>query len=242
MMGFDEEKQVALERMRSFDRSDIGRVDPPVQELVDKINSLDRFYTTSSCSGRIIVLRTLPGGRKKDAQFLYRSHEPAESAAVLAALQACVGEGSATLRMQAAILHVCARDIPAALELIALLRPIGFKRCGIFSVQDERVMVEAIGPESPRHPPCSGRRAVGIRRVRPCVHRHLQYLPGAQSWARTCGRGCDQGARALRGFLRPRPGWSGHGQSCPERLPCASLAASVRRGRPFRYLPWPACA
>lgn len=33
-----------------------GSVDEPIRELVELINSQDQYFTTSSCSGRIIVL------------------------------------------------------------------------------------------------------------------------------------------------------------------------------------------
>ena len=46
------------EKTRVLSKADLSRkgsVDEPIRELVDYINELDSFYTTSSCSGRITV-------------------------------------------------------------------------------------------------------------------------------------------------------------------------------------------
>lgn len=147
-MSFEHDKNVALTRMRIHDHSDIGKVDPAIKPLVELINSLDAYYTTSSCSGRIILLETQNNGKKKDAKFLFRSHEWVEVTDLIRIFREYQGKSAVTFRMQAAILHICARTIEDALKLIGLIRPLGFKRSGIFSAQPERVIIEAIGPES----------------------------------------------------------------------------------------------
>lgn len=40
----------------SIDLSRKGNIDESIRELISFINSLDEYVTTSSCSGRIIVL------------------------------------------------------------------------------------------------------------------------------------------------------------------------------------------
>ena len=52
--NFSSEKARVLSKV---DLSRKGSVDEPVAELVGYINSLDQFYTTSSCSGRAAVLQ-----------------------------------------------------------------------------------------------------------------------------------------------------------------------------------------
>lgn len=52
MSGFGEIKSLVL---ASKDNSNKGSIDAPIRELVDFINKLDCFVTTSSCSGRVVV-------------------------------------------------------------------------------------------------------------------------------------------------------------------------------------------
>jgi tRNA wybutosine-synthesizing protein 3 len=48
------------EKIRVLGKVDLSRkgsVDEPISELVSYINSLSDFYTTSSCSGRLIIVQ-----------------------------------------------------------------------------------------------------------------------------------------------------------------------------------------
>jgi tRNA(Phe) wybutosine-synthesizing methylase Tyw3 len=54
---FSNQKQAAF---AGQDLSRKGSVDEPIKELVDFINSLASYFTTSSCSGRIVVLADTP--------------------------------------------------------------------------------------------------------------------------------------------------------------------------------------
>ena len=53
MPKFVEQKAAAL---RGQDLSRKGSVDEPIRNLVNLINSKSQYFTTSSCSGRILVL------------------------------------------------------------------------------------------------------------------------------------------------------------------------------------------
>ena len=48
------------EKVRVLGKVDLSRkgsVDEPIAELISYVNSLSDFYTTSSCSGRLVVLQ-----------------------------------------------------------------------------------------------------------------------------------------------------------------------------------------
>jgi len=62
---FEAQKKRALERLR------IRGADEEVGEILDKINSLDGFFTTSSCSGRIILICLPEICAKQEARFKY---------------------------------------------------------------------------------------------------------------------------------------------------------------------------
>lgn len=50
---FIEEKQRVLGEKADLSRK--GTIDAPVADLVECLNEADQYYTTSSCSGRILV-------------------------------------------------------------------------------------------------------------------------------------------------------------------------------------------
>ena len=61
-MIFEEQKKRALERLR------IGGADEEVKGILEKINRRDGFFTTSSCSGRIVLIWLPEIGAKKEAR------------------------------------------------------------------------------------------------------------------------------------------------------------------------------
>lgn len=64
-MVFEGQKKRALERLR------IRGADEEVEEILERINSLDGFFTTSSCSGRIVLICLPEIGAKREARFKY---------------------------------------------------------------------------------------------------------------------------------------------------------------------------
>ncbi|RME52631.1 hypothetical protein D6783_04210 [Candidatus Woesearchaeota archaeon] len=133
--------------MCEFDRSDKGSVDEPIRECLAVLNKHASFYTTSSCSGRIVLLDVPESGKKHEARFLLRCHDEVDPEDVKRCVAEASSEGLLWLRFQPAILHLCARTIEDAQRFIDVVRPLGFKRCGIFSLKEERLMIEMIGPE-----------------------------------------------------------------------------------------------
>ncbi|MBW3019386.1 hypothetical protein KY329_04350, partial [Candidatus Woesearchaeota archaeon] len=52
-MDFDNDKKNALTKL---DKSTKGSIDEPVIPILNLINSMNDYYTTSSCSGRIMIM------------------------------------------------------------------------------------------------------------------------------------------------------------------------------------------
>jgi tRNA wybutosine-synthesizing protein 3 len=73
MDKFNQRKESLLSKE---DKSSKGSWDERIISLCKKINSLDNYYTTSSCSGRIVVVRDQ--GRKEKGIFEFVSHEEVE--------------------------------------------------------------------------------------------------------------------------------------------------------------------
>ena len=55
------------------DKSNEQRIDPAIRNLCEKINRKKDYYTTSSCSGRIVLVKGLKDKAKN--VFLLKAHE-----------------------------------------------------------------------------------------------------------------------------------------------------------------------
>jgi len=67
---FQQRKQEVLNKK---DKSSIGFWDEKISKLCEKINSFEEYYTTSSCSGRIIVM--IDSDKKCPGLFKFVSHD-----------------------------------------------------------------------------------------------------------------------------------------------------------------------
>lgn len=140
-MNFDEEKDVALKNMLFNDKSNKGSVDKPIKELIDKLNSFNDYYTTSSCSGRIIILSIPTSGSKKESEFLFRTHKLAFEEEVLSVVNSLKDiKDNVWFRQEPVIFHVVARTLDDASKLLRVARLIGFKRSGLFEVETRFVL------------------------------------------------------------------------------------------------------
>ena len=68
--SFDKYKQDVLGKK---DKSSIGDTDEKIKDLCNKINSMKDYYTTSSCSGRITLVKD--NTKKLPGLFLWRTHK-----------------------------------------------------------------------------------------------------------------------------------------------------------------------
>ncbi|WAQ96530.1 TYW3-like protein [Mya arenaria] len=87
---FDKQKASCL---AGVDLSRKGSIDAPITDIVALINANDDFFTTSSCSGRIIIVDNDSGGsvKKKGCRWVLTSHE---AVSVDEVLNAAVSSGN----------------------------------------------------------------------------------------------------------------------------------------------------
>ncbi|HLD42453.1 MAG TPA: tRNA wybutosine-synthesizing 3 family protein [Candidatus Nanoarchaeia archaeon] len=137
-MRFDSEKQKAL----NTDRSKKGSIDEKIIPLLEKINAKPDHYTTSSCSGRILVMKY--GKKKNQAKWLFSSHEPIQK------LPRFKEKGILWLKVDPMIVHVCCRGIESANRLLRAGRTI-FRRAGVISIA-RKTTVEIQGSEKMEMP------------------------------------------------------------------------------------------
>lgn len=140
-MTFELDKKNILGKV---DKSQKGGIDEDVIELVDLINSRDEYYTTSSCSGRIVVIALPESNRKDEAKWLLVKHRPVTVQEIKDSLQS---DKDIWLKQEGMILHVCCKNIEAAEKLVNTAKNTGFKRTGMISV-NKRYVVEIVSTEN----------------------------------------------------------------------------------------------
>ncbi|MCK4670427.1 MAG: hypothetical protein KAT43_04445 [Nanoarchaeota archaeon] len=145
IFSFLHSKKVFLSKL---DKSKKGSIDKKIKGLCGKINKLKNYYTTSSCSGRIVIIKT--GKKKNEYKWLYISHIKITRKAYdkiektynkiwkdKKLLKTC------WIRFEPAIMHVSCDSIDDAQKLLDLARNTGFKLSGIISAKKNVVEIRA---------------------------------------------------------------------------------------------------
>ena len=131
------------------DKSKIGEIDKDILELVKKINKENDYFTTSSCSGRI-VLQT--GEKKTNIEWVKVSHDEVDLGWVKSTE---LPEKVLWFRMEPVILHVACSSVEKAQELLDKAQPI-FKKSFIQTTRN-KIMVEIKGSEYVEAPVADGK-------------------------------------------------------------------------------------
>lgn len=138
-MGFLLDKENILRRI---DKSRIGAVDRKISRLVRIVNKFPGLVTTSSCSGRIVLIDVGKTFKKIESVWLFCSHD-----AVGRNLFPLLKNGrNIWLKMEGAILHVKCATIEDAHGFIQCAKNAGFKRTGAISMK-EPFVIEMISSE-----------------------------------------------------------------------------------------------
>lgn len=112
------------------DKSPQGFIDEDVKELLKVLN--DKGYeTTSSCSGRIVLITN--SGDKGNAQWLFKSHKKVSSKKVFHLIQK---NSPLWFLQEPFILHVKAKDLESAQKLLTIAKNSGLKISGITSIKN----------------------------------------------------------------------------------------------------------
>lgn len=122
-----------------------GEVDTDMLPLIDYINSLEDYYTTSTCTGRINLFYD-PGG-KKDSGWLGKWHRKVSFEEIKEAMEKIPATGTIWFMEEPTIMHINCRRIEDASKLVDLSRNAGYKKVGILSYKDDRIIVEVNGTE-----------------------------------------------------------------------------------------------
>ncbi len=122
-----------------------GEVDTKIIPILDAINSLPCFYTTSSCAGRIMVLEVPSVGRKREAKVLGKWHHKIKGQET----QECMSKatrGQMWLLAQSPIFHVGVKSMEKTDLLLSIAISSGFKNSGI-KTKGKKIIVEITSTE-----------------------------------------------------------------------------------------------
>lgn len=144
-MAFQNQKKDFLIKK---DKSKKGSIDKEIKELVDKINSLENYYTTSSCSGRILIITMPKSGKKQDTKWLFSSHNKISFNGIEKVLNSIKNvKEDVWFRAEPAIMHIAADTLENAVKLLNIARSIGFRRSGIIGIRKNKISAELISTE-----------------------------------------------------------------------------------------------
>lgn len=121
------------------DKSNKGSIDKDIVSLISIINKHPDFCTTSSCSGRIVLLIEPKSGIKKDFSFLYETHETATRKPIKKALKKLPRE-TIWFRFEPLILHIACSTSESAQHLLTIAQH-SFKHSGIMTLNKRPILV-----------------------------------------------------------------------------------------------------
>jgi tRNA wybutosine-synthesizing protein 3 len=142
MTTFEQQKQHQLSK---GDMSKKGFIDEEIKFLVEKLNKMPEFYTTSSCAGRALLLEK-KSAKKFDIDWIYSDHGGANLKKIKKVLEN-PPKNPVWLKQESAILHICCKDEAIAAKLLVVCKHSGFKHSGILSL-GKRIIVQVLSSES----------------------------------------------------------------------------------------------
>jgi len=120
------------------DKSNIGEIDKQVLNLINLINKNKDYVTSSSCSGRIILV--IREEKKNKTRLLLKSHEYINLEEIEAVVEKN-NDKNMWFIQEGLILHIHTRTLKKAEELREKAKKAGFKKAYFLSVK-EKIIVE----------------------------------------------------------------------------------------------------
>jgi len=114
---------------------DVGYLDPGIEGIVEKLNSVEKIVTTSTCIGRIAFIEGVkPWERagEEAARIIHKTHHPIDTDI----LERMIGAPycNVWMRVSGPIIHVRTPNIDCASHLMGIARRYGFKHSGIIAI------------------------------------------------------------------------------------------------------------
>ncbi len=141
MNNFLQRKKDILSKL---DKSSKKSWDKQIKKLCDKINKLDNYYTTSSCSGRVVVM--LDKKQKESGLFIHVYHDLINFNKLKKDLEKISHNKLIKFKQEPPILHVHCNSLKDAQILLRKAQLSGWKKSGIIS-SGQRFILEINGTD-----------------------------------------------------------------------------------------------
>ncbi|XP_034558840.1 tRNA wybutosine-synthesizing protein 3 homolog [Notolabrus celidotus] len=115
-----------------LDLSKKSSVDEGIEHVVSLLNCCEEFFTTSSCSGRIILIDGVPEGsgvQKQNCVWLFVSHQKCKPEELMSGLAR--SSADAVLKFEPFVLHVQCRQLKDAQLVHSVAVNSGFRNSGL---------------------------------------------------------------------------------------------------------------
>ena len=126
-------KQQKTRQLSKIDKSSIGEWDSKIKGLCEGINKNPKYYTTSSCAGRILLIKGVD--KKVRDVFLFRTHKKTNFNELKKALKKIDYNKLVEFQLSTCILHVACADLISAQGLVNKAKLSGWKHSGSWSRQ-----------------------------------------------------------------------------------------------------------
>lgn len=137
-MDFENRKKRQLSMK---DNSSIGELDEKISRLCGKLNKMKEYYTTSSCSGRIVLIKQAE--KKQEGLFLFRTHSKIKFKQIKQELNKVIRDNKRDLiyfRQEPCILHAACASLSSAQKLLDSAKLAGWKNSGIMASMNRIVL------------------------------------------------------------------------------------------------------
>ncbi len=114
--------------------------DSDITPLLTELNKKEGYVTTSSCSGRMILIEIPPKSKKKEARIIWKKHTLITFSELKEAITGIKSEKPIWFMTQPIILHVLVKDLEHAKKIILAARKAGFKKVGVLSLSGKIVV------------------------------------------------------------------------------------------------------
>uniref|UniRef100_A0A3Q3GAW7 tRNA wybutosine-synthesizing protein 3 homolog n=1 Tax=Labrus bergylta TaxID=56723 RepID=A0A3Q3GAW7_9LABR len=128
----DADQQWKKQCLNKLDHSKKSSVDEDIEHVVILLNSCEEYFTTSSCSGRIILIDGVSGSsdvHKQNCVWLFVSHQKCKSEDLISGLAR--SSADAVLKFEPFVLHVQCRQLEDAQLVHSVAINSGFRNSGL---------------------------------------------------------------------------------------------------------------
>lgn len=131
------------------------KADPKIISLCRFLNKQNEFFSSSSCSGRIMLLNVDALETKQPDAFYYKKHGAVTAGAIWKKINAKT-KNDLWFKQEAFILHLGTNTLENANRLLAIAKNAGIKRGGIMVAKPGKFLLEFIGTHNMSVPVKSG--------------------------------------------------------------------------------------